>query len=401
VAVPANYPVASDPRYGRVVAGRYTIVGRIGSGASGTVYRATEEPSGRDIALKILHPDRAVDADARARFLREARTMSRLSSPHTVKVIDFGEAEGGDLFIAMELLEGESLADRLRRAGRFDVGTAFDAIRQALQALAEAHAKGVIHRDLKPANLFFARTPDGSNEEIVKVLDFGVAKLIASPLPSDMGQTLSGTVLGTPCYMSPEQALGRPLDARSDLYSLGVIAYELLAGRPPFIEETNLLVMASHVRTAPPPLRGIAPEVDVTPEVEAALLRVLAKDPGRRPASAEDMARVLERAQAAHRTVVSGVRPALSHRWRSALESAFGGPPQRGRPAARRSDATIRTRAVTTRGREARSVALIALAITAMALWMWTRGLPSPRRATEISKDSAAAVKANANGMQR
>ena len=198
VAVSVQLSVASESGAGRVVAGRFTLVELLGTGSMGAVYRAVEAPMGREVALKILHADRAIDGNARARFLREATTMSRLSSPHTVRVLDFGEAEGGGLFIAMELLHGESLAARLRRLGRFDVESAFGAIRQVLKSLAEAHAKGIIHRDLKPANLFFAQTPGAPGDEIIKVLDFGVAKLTEKEGSAAFGQTLAGTVLGTP-----------------------------------------------------------------------------------------------------------------------------------------------------------------------------------------------------------
>jgi serine/threonine-protein kinase len=382
VVVPAN-PSASDPNTGRVIAGRFTLAERLGDGASGTVYRAIQAPMNREVAVKLLRAERAVDADARARFLREAKTMSRLSSPHTVRVLDFGEAEQGELFIAMEWLQGESLSDRLRRKGRFDVDAAFDVIRQALRSLGEAHAKGVIHRDLKPDNLFFARAPsEDPGEELVKVLDFGVAKLLetgAGP-PTDLAQTLSGTVLGTPCYMSPEQALGRPLDARSDFYSLGVIAYELLTGRPPFIDETNVLVMARHVRSAPPPFRSVAPDAEVGPAIEEALLRILSKDPEKRPASAAAMTTLLDQAQASPR-VVSGVRPALPPRWRAALRTALGpGAPPRAasRRAGRssRTDKTLKTRAVAPRSWEAIAILVLAVVMTAAAVWMWTRGAP-------------------------
>jgi serine/threonine-protein kinase len=375
VAVSANLP-ASDPNLGRVIAGRFTLVERLGDGASGSVYRATQAPRHLDVAVKILRADRAVDADARARFLREAQTMSRLSSPHTVRVLDFGEAEHGELFIAMERLVGESLAERLRRRGRFDVDATFDVIRQALRSLAEAHAKGVIHRDLKPANLFFASAASGDPaEEVVKVLDFGVAKWLEAGPSKDLLRTLSGTVLGTPCYMSPEQALGRPLDARSDFYSLGVIAYELLVGQPPFIDETNLLVMAHHVRTAPPPLRRVAPGADLSATVEATILRFLSKDPAARPESAEAMEAMLDHALASQRRAISGVRPALAPRWRAALGAAFGPDAPRA-TASNRTDETVRTRAVASRHRETVAIVMFALLITAIAFWMWTRGAP-------------------------
>jgi serine/threonine-protein kinase len=282
---------------GRVLAGRFTILARLGAGSMGTVYRARQAPMGREIALKILRSDRSFDEGSRARFLREARANSLLTSPHTVTVFDFGQTEEGEFFLAMELLEGESLGQRIRRLGRVDVDATLEMARQALRSLSEAHAKGIVHRDLKPDNLFFARvsTKDGY-EEIVKVLDFGIAKMLngddeaMSPV-----ETQAGTVFGTPRYMSPEQAQGKPLDPRTDLYSLGVILYHMLSGRPPFADEDAIVVMAHHIKTAPPPIRAIAPDAGVPREVDALVQRALSKDPAARFESAEAMAVELAR----------------------------------------------------------------------------------------------------------
>jgi serine/threonine-protein kinase len=374
----------------------------------GSVYRAVELSTQRQVALKLLRADRAIDGAVRARFVREATTMSRLSSPHTVRVLDCGENDGGELFIAMELLRGESLADRLRRVGRLPVDVAFEAIRQALRSLAEAHDKGIVHRDLKPANLYYAQTAGDPPEELIKVLDFGVAKLLEPGQPSSLTQTLAGTVLGTPCYMSPEQALGRPLDARSDLYSLGVIAYELVTGRPPFIDDTNMLVMARHVRMAPPSLREVAPDLAVAPEVEAALMTMLAKDPARRPASASTMIDLLDRAQASQGSVVSGIRPALAGRLRSALATALG--PTGTSPAShpvreiQRTDETVRTRAVGAAGagwRDLVVAATVAVAATAIAAAMWTTGALARSGSTSALKESNGAVKTVVDSRKR
>ena len=265
--------------------------------------------------------------------------------------------------------------------------------------MAEAHAKGIIHRDLKPANLFFAQTPGEPGDEIIKVLDFGVAKLMEKEGSAAFGQTLAGTVLGTPCYMSPEQALGRPVDARSDLYSLGVIAYELLTGRPPFIDETNMLVMARHVRAAPPPFRRVAPQASVGAEVEAALMSVLAKEPESRPASAEAMIALLDHAQATQGGTVSGVRPALTARWRAAFVAALAS--NESVAPVSRTDETVRTRAVASGRREALTAVAIAVMITFSALWMWTGGTLAPRSTTRTLKESTGAVKATPDSSKR
>jgi serine/threonine protein kinase len=289
----------ADPMLGRILDGRFRILDRLGAGSMGTVYRAIQAPIGRHVAIKILRSDRAVDEGSRARFLREARANSSLASPNTVTVFDFGQSESGDFFLAMELLEGESLGERIRRLGRLSPAEAIDTAMQALHSLAEAHAKGIIHRDLKPDNVFFAQAhANGKRGEIVKVLDFGIAKMMDSEgeHPMNAVETQAGTVFGTPRYMSPEQAQGKSLDARSDLYSLGVVLYHMMTGRPPFIDDDAIVVMARHIKTAPPAMSEVAPDANISPEVERAVMRMLSKEPGKRPQSAEAM--LVELAQA-------------------------------------------------------------------------------------------------------
>jgi eukaryotic-like serine/threonine-protein kinase len=299
---------------GRVIAGRFTVLSRIGEGAMGTVYRAKQAPMGREVAVKILRSERALDEASRARFLREARANSLLTSPNTVTVHDFGAGESGEFYLAMELLEGESLGQRLKRMGRLDPAAAIDTARQALRSLAEAHAKGIIHRDLKPDNLFYARVRTNETyEEIVKVLDFGIAKMLRADeeLAMNAVETQAGTVFGTPRYMSPEQAQGKLLDPRSDLYSLGVILYQMLTGRPPFTDDDAIVVMARHIKTPPRPIREAAPEAHVPPEIENAVMRVLSKDPEGRPQSADVMSTELARVRDSALSVTSGVRTSL------------------------------------------------------------------------------------------
>jgi len=309
----------SDPLLGTTIAGRFTILGRLGRGSMGAVYRARQEAMGRDVALKLVRQDRAHDPETKGRFEREARAISALVSPHTVTAFDFGEAEDGSWFLAMEMLEGETVGDRLRRVGRLDWFDALRFTRDALQSLAEAHEKGIIHRDLKPDNLFLSRMPSsggGAAPELCKVLDFGIAKWSRDEDASKIDQleTQAGTVFGTPRYMSPEQAQGTPLDARSDLYSLGVLLYQMLSGRAPFVDDDAVVVMARHIKDPPPRFETMTPEVKVPESIEALLWRVLAKSPAERPATAEHMIAELDAAEISVRALESGPRLTLAAR---------------------------------------------------------------------------------------
>lgn len=276
-----------DPLIGRTVAGRFRVLERIGSGGMGTVYRAVQAGLGREVALKVLRKELVSDRDTVARFQREAKAMSLLVHPNTVRVFDFGEdEEEGHLFLAMELLEGELLTAWVEREGTPPLVEAIEVVRAILRSLSEAHRKGIIHRDLKPDNIVLARV-EGQEHPVVKVLDFGIAKAFRDDRKIDQLETQAGTVFGTPRYMSPEQAQGKTLDHRSDLYSVGVLLYQLLAGQPPFLDDDAVVVMAKHIREAPPPLRTVVPDRPIPASLERTLMRALAKRPDERFESAD------------------------------------------------------------------------------------------------------------------
>ncbi|GAC1394060.1 MAG: hypothetical protein NVSMB47_02440 [Polyangiales bacterium] len=283
-----------DPLIGRKIGGRFTVIARLGAGSMGAVYRARQDGMHREVALKVLKPERAFDASSKARFEREARATSALTSPHTVTVYDFGEDETTDqgplLYLAMERLEGEPLGQRLKRVGRVPPKDAVRIAQQTLRSLAEAHDKGVVHRDLKPDNIFLHEvpTPHGT-EEVVKVLDFGIAKILQPDLKVDSLETQAGTVFGTPRYMSPEQAQSKPLDGRSDLYTVGLILFQMVTGRHCFPDEDAVVVMARHIQSLPPRPREVAPDAGISKRLEAVILRTLSKDPKRRPQTALEL----------------------------------------------------------------------------------------------------------------
>jgi serine/threonine-protein kinase len=273
-----------DPNLGRTIAGRFTILARIGTGSMGTVYRADQASVGRAVALKILKGDLSRDPEIVTRFEREAKATGTLRSPHSVVVHDHGRTEEGQLFIAMELLEGELLTSAIAREGAFSVERTVSLLTQILRSLSEAHGHGIVHRDLKPDNVFLAKV---AGSEVVKIVDFGIAKIVHGDRKVDALETQAGTVWGTPAYMSPEQAQSRPLDARSDLYAAGVIAYQMLTGAPPFEDDDAVVVMARHIKTKPKPPSEARPELAIPASLERVVMRVLEKDPDARPASAD------------------------------------------------------------------------------------------------------------------
>ncbi|WP_242395580.1 protein kinase domain-containing protein [Anaeromyxobacter oryzisoli] len=243
----------------QVIADRYRLVALIGEGGMGAVYKAEHIRMGKALAVKILRGDFARDPAATARFKAEAQIVSRLSHPHTIAVFDFGEIEAlGGFYLAMEYVPGKDLALALRDEQRFPEPRAVEIGQQILGSLAEAHEAGIVHRDMKPGNVMLMQTRPG--EDFAKVLDFGIAKLRdEGPGSSTTTTTTVGAIVGTPSYLAPEQARGDGVDARSDLYAVGCLLYELVAGRPPFTAPSPMAVVAAHLHEAPPPLLDVAP----------------------------------------------------------------------------------------------------------------------------------------------
>ncbi|MFO0651744.1 MAG: protein kinase [Polyangiales bacterium] len=265
--------------------GRYQIVRTLGVGSFGIVYEAVQYPLGRSVALKLLHDRTLSHPDAQARFEREAMAAARMRHPHIVEVFDFGAHEG-TAFLAMELLEGESLQALIRRSGALPQGLAVDLLLPIISAVAAVHDQGIVHRDLKPENILLTVTPE--REWHPKLLDFGIAKL------EHAGPELTRTnaLLGTPCYMSPEQVMqARSIDGRADQWSMGVMLYEAVTGAKPFFSETLLVIMTAITSEDPVPPRVHRPELD--PGFEAVVLRALQRRPEDRFASMRDLGSAL------------------------------------------------------------------------------------------------------------
>jgi serine/threonine-protein kinase len=283
VPQPAPAPPALDPAslVGTTLDGRYVLSAHLATGGMGAVFRAHHVHLRKDVAIKVLRADLTGSPDIVERFRREAEIASALEHDNIVRVTDFGRSESGHLFIVMELLTGESLFERLRREGFLPPEEAVPILWQICAALEAAHALGVIHRDLKPENVFLART--GSGREVTKILDFGIAKITD---PARESETQAGIVVGTPEYLSPEQAMGTPLDGRADLYAVGLIAWRALAGRHPFKADDARSLLMMQATRAVPPLAEARPDLAAHAALVEVVARACAKDPGERHQSA-------------------------------------------------------------------------------------------------------------------
>ncbi len=264
---------------GDVIDGRYRIVQLLGVGGMGCVFEAHQVHLNHRVALKFILPSMVTESSAVGRFLREARAAARLRTPHVCHVLDLGTLPTGTPFLAMEYLEGETVEQRLIREGPFSVTLAIRAVSEVLEALSEAHGLGIVHRDLKPANLFFARVASGA--EVVKVLDFGIAKSVHPDIEQGLATTAASMVLGSPHYMAPEQLQpGAQVDARGDIWSIGCVLYQLLTGQLPFAGQTLVDVMYAIAHHTPDSIRAQRP--DVPRALEAVVMRCLSKRPAHR-----------------------------------------------------------------------------------------------------------------------
>jgi len=283
-----------DPLLGRTLAGRYEVVGRLGEGGVGVVYRAKQAHLGRYVAIKVLHQDAAVIPEWRRRFEREARALSALAHPNIVPVTDSG-IDRGVPYLVMELLQGKTLA-QLIKEGPLPLWRALDIARQTLRGLAFAHGHAIVHRDLKPANVFLQALPDQADH--VRLLDFGMAKFLEGSSSRTMAENLTkvGVVFGTPAYMSPEQVKAAPVDARSDVYAAGVLLFELLAGQRPFNADSYEGYMGAHLTQPVPSLDKFRPGHASVPVLQPLIERAMAKKPASRFKDAGAMLAALEAA---------------------------------------------------------------------------------------------------------
>ncbi|WP_437724469.1 serine/threonine-protein kinase [Sorangium sp. So ce861] len=284
----------SDPLLGKVLNQKFKIHSLLATGGMGVIYRGEQIALERQVAIKVLTPTNSsnqIDPNFHKRFFLEASILARLQHPNIVTVFDYGRVENMEperYFMAMEFLEGETLFRRLRKAGRLSAPDAMGVARQIARGLREAHKHGVVHRDLKPSNVMLV--PGEDTGELVKILDFGLVKVLADDSEE---LTQQGSFLGSPRFMSPEQISHGKVDLRTDVYSLGVIVYQMLCGKVPFEAQNSVQILIAHLQQPVPRMRERNPEADVPEPLEAFVLRCLSKDPEGRPANMEAFIRGL------------------------------------------------------------------------------------------------------------
>ncbi len=291
---PASAPEAGpvDTLVGTVLAGRYEVVKKLGEGGMGTVYVGKHTTIGKKSAIKVLSSEFAHKQDLVDRFLQEAKAASMISQENVVEITDFGDTPDGSVFFVMEFLAGEDLSGTVESNGPLSWERVKPIMLQICNALQAAHDAGIIHRDMKPENCF--RIKRGQNEDFIKVLDFGIAKVTSEEGEGGKGLTRTGMIFGTPEYMSPEQAQGQKVDHRVDVYATGVIMYELLTGRVPFTADTFMGILTKHMFEIPEAPTTVMPELQVPPEAEAIILKAMQKDREYRFQSMSEMGAAIE-----------------------------------------------------------------------------------------------------------
>ena len=282
-----------DPLVGAVLAGRYVVKGRIGEGGMGLVYEGLHRDIDKQVAIKVLRDDLSRRPEVVARFRQEAKSASRIGHENIVDISDFGETTRGASYFVMEFLDGEDLANVLGREVTVDAERACAIVLQCCRALSATHAKGIVHRDIKPENIFLTKR-DGV-DDFVKIVDFGIAKMSDIETDGAPGRKLTktGMIFGTPEYMSPEQAAGKDSDHRVDVYALGIILYECMAGGVPFEGDTFMGVLTQHLFAELPPITEVNPNAKVSPELELVIRKALAKDPADRYQDTEELAEAI------------------------------------------------------------------------------------------------------------
>ncbi|MGB5314350.1 MAG: serine/threonine-protein kinase, partial [Polyangiales bacterium] len=288
--ISANPLDPDDPLIGRVLAGKYVVERRIGEGGMGLVYQGVHRDIDKRVAIKVLRDDLSRRPEVVARFRQEARSASRIGHENIVDISDFGETTRGASYFVMEFLEGEDLANVLGREATLGPERACAIVLQCCRALSATHAKGIVHRDIKPENIFL--TKRDSVDDFVKIVDFGIAKMSDIETDGAPGRKLTktGMIFGTPEYMSPEQAAGKELDHRVDVYALGIILFECMAGRVPFEGDTFMGVLTQHLFAELPSIRELNPNTKISRELELVIRKALAKDPDDRYQDTEELA---------------------------------------------------------------------------------------------------------------